>query len=175
MSGWKNTDTQANNAPKYLTSNWPGNTSVVLVDSARMANATFGVGANTKSAIAHQGWIKVTQGTGFVSSIAVSNVVPTLRYTSGYLTFTGTANTAANAQIVVTGTGANNVTIVLNNPGLGYNTAPTIAATGANNTGLVFTVTPGGRMGRITSETLVVLSNTFVTDANSGLPYFPGL
>jgi len=176
MSGWKNTEAQANNYPHYLDTNHPGNTHVYLVNAARMANTTFGTGGeNGETPLAHQGWIKVTQGTGFVTSIAVSNVVPTLRYTSGYLTFTGAANTAANAQIVVTGTGANNVTIILNNGGVGYNTAPTIAATGANNTGLVFTVTPGGRMGRVTTETLVALSNTVVTNANSGLPYFSGL
>jgi len=39
---------------------------------------------------------------------------------------------------------------------------------------LVFTVTPGGRMGRVTAETLVALSSPNVTNANSGLPYFTG-
>lgn len=177
MSGWKNTDAQANNYPHYLDTNHPGNTDIYLVNASRMANATFGTGgANGETPLAHQGWVKINQGKGFVGALAVSNVVPTLRYTSGFLTFAnGGASTAANAQIVVTGTGANNVTIVINNAGIGYNTAPTVTASGANNTGLVFTVTPGGRMGRVSAETLVALSTPTVTNANSGLPYFTGL
>lgn len=32
----------------------------------------------------------------------------------------------------------------------------------------------GGRAGRVQAETLVVISNPQITNANSGLPYFPG-
>jgi hypothetical protein len=170
MSQWGNKD-YANNVPKYLNTGASGayisNSNVFLVDSRRIANATFGNG----KAVAHQGWVKVIQGKGFVAGLTVANVVSTLKYSNTYLSFTGANTTPANAQIVVYN--GNNVTIVLNSPGSGYNTAPTVTASGANNTGLIFTVVPGGRMGRVQAETLVALSNPTITDsANSGLPYF---
>lgn len=167
MSQWGNKD-YANNVPKYLNTNHPGNTKVYLTSTSRLANATFGGG----KAVAHQGWVNITQGTGFVKSIAVSNVNPALTYSNAYITFAGANTTPANARVFVTGT--NNVTIILNNGGAGYNSAPTATATGANNGSLVFTITPGGRMGRVQSETIVALSSMTITNANSGLPYFTG-
>ena len=167
MAEWGKKD-YANNIHKYLSTNHPGNTNVYLVNSGRLANATFG----GDKAVAHQGWVKINQGTGFVSSIAVSNVSAKV-YTSGYLAIAGANTTAANARMVVTG--GNNISIIINNVGAGYNTTPTITASGANNNTLVFTASMGGRAGRIIPETLVVLSDPQVTDANSGLPYFTGL
>lgn len=170
MSQWGNKD-YANNVPKYLNTGSAGsyisNSNVFLVDSKRMANATFGAG----KAVAHQGWVKVTQGTGYVAGLTVANVNSSLTYANAYLSFTGSNTTPANGQIVVHG--GNNVTIVLNSAGAGYNTAPTVAVTGANNASLVFTVLPGGRMGRVQAETLVALSDpTLTAPATSGLPYF---
>jgi len=170
MSQWGNKD-YANNIPKYLNTNHPGNTNVYLVNSSRLANASFGGG----KAVAHQGWVKINQGTGFIQSIQVSNVSPTRVYTNTYLTIVGANTSPANAQILVTGAAGNNVTVILNNGGAGFSSVPTITAAGANNNTLVFTVTPGGRMGRVQAETLVALSQPTVTDANSGLPYFTGL
>lgn len=172
MSEWGTKD-YANNAPKYLNTNHPGNTNVYLVDSGRLANTVYpSTGAHVGI---HQGWVKVNQGTGFVQSIAVSNVNSSLRYSNTYLRIVGANTSSANAQLLVEGSGANVVSIVLNTPGAGYNTAPTITATGGNNASLIFTVTPGGRMGRVTYETLVCLANPQVSDANSGLPYFTGI
>lgn len=171
MSQWGNKD-YANNVPKYLNTGAPGayisNSNVYLVDSKRIANATFGSG----KAVAHQGWVKVTQGTGYVAGLTVSNVNTALTYANSYLAFTGTGTSAANAQMVVHG--GNNITIVLHSAGAGYNTAPTVAASNtANNASLVFTVRPGGRMGRVQAETLVALSDpTLTSPATSGLPYF---
>lgn len=169
MSQWGNKD-YANNVPKFLTNNHPGNTNVYLVSDSRLANATFGSG----KAVAHKGWVKINQGTGFVKELSVSNVNSNLTYANGYITFVGANTTPANARVYVTG--GNNVTIILNNGGAGYNSAPTATSTVANsnNSTLVFTVTPGGRMGRVQSETIVALSDTTITDANSGLPYFTG-
>lgn len=168
MSEWGKKD-YANNVPKYLNTNWPGNTNVYLVDGGRLANATFAAGHGA----CHTGWVKVTQGKGFVQAITVSNVNSSLKYSNTYLTITGANTSPANAQILVYN--GNTVVVRLNTPGYGYNTAPTITAAGANNTTLRFTVTPGGRMGRVSVETLVTLSNPQVSNANSGLPYFPGL
>ena len=166
MSEWGNKD-YANNAPKYLNTNHPGNTNVYLVNASRLANATFGSGKG----VAQQGWVKVFQGTGPVVSIAVSNVA-SRTYSNTYLSFVGANTTPANASLLVLGT--NNVSVILNSGGAGFTTAPTITAAGANNTTLTFTATMGGRANRVRAETLVALSNSTITDANSGLPYFTG-
>lgn len=166
MSEWGTKDF-ANNEPKYLQTNWPGNTNLYLVNASRLANASFGGG----EAVAHQGWVKINQGTGFVSGIAVSNVNSSI-YSNTYLTIAGANTTPANAQMVVLN--GNNISVVVNVKGAGYANIPTVTAAGSNNTTLVFSVTPGGRMGRIQPETLVALSQPIVTDANSGGTYFPG-
>lgn len=171
MALWGNTD-YANNEPKYLQTNHPGNTNVYLVSAGRLSNTS--IGSNTNHAVAHQGWVKVTPGVGHVAAINVSGVNTALRYANTYLAIAGANTTPANAQIIVTGAGANNVTVQLNATGTGYTAIPTVTATGANNAGLTFTVTPGGRLGRVQAETLVALSTINITDANSGLPYFVG-
>lgn len=169
MSQWGNKD-YANNVPKYLNTNHPGNTNVYLVNSSRLANASFGNSVN--HAVAHQGWVKINQGTGPVTSIAVSNVASRV-YSNGFLSISGANTTPANASLFVLG--SNNISIVINNPGAGYSSAPTVTATGANNSTLVFTTTVGGRAGRVQAETLVALSAPTITNANSGLPYFTGV
>lgn len=166
MSQWGIND-YANNAPKYLNTNHPGNTNVFLVGASRMANATFGSG----KAVAHQGWVKVIPGVGHVQSISVSNVASHV-YSNTFLSIVGANTTPANARMVVTGT--NNITVVVNSTGSGYTALPTITAEGANNTSLIFTAVGGGRLGRVQAETLVAISSPNITDANSGLPYFTG-
>lgn len=166
MSQWGNID-YANNAPKFLDTNHPGNTDVYLVSSSRLANATFGSG----KAVAHQGWVKIKQGTGPITSISVDGGPRT--YTNTYLTIAGANTTPANASLLVLGT--NTVSVVLRSGGTGFASAPTITANGANNSTLTFTATMGGRAGRVQAETIVALSETTITDANSGLPYFTGV
>lgn len=168
MSEWGNKDL-ANNAPKYLDNNWPGNSNVYLVNSSRLANATFGSGKAT----AHTGWVKINQGTGYVKEILVSNSNNSITYTNTYLTIAGSNTSPANAQLVVNGT--SNLSIILNDTGAGYNTVPTITASGSNNSTLIFTAIAGGRIGRVQAETLVCLSDPIVSDANSGLPYYTGV
>lgn len=171
MSQWGNKDF-ANNAPKFLetgaANTYFSNSEVYLVNAARLANASFGDG----KAVAHEGWVKVIQGTGGVRTIAVSNVNANLVYTNAYVTFAGSNTTPANAQIVVVG--GNNVSVILNNEGVGYSSVSASVA-GANNTTLTLTVTPSGRAGRVQAETLVAMSDPQVADANSGLPYFTGV
>lgn len=169
MSEWGKIDF-ANNEPKYLQTNHPGNTDVYLVNASRLANATFGGG----KAVAHQGWVKINQGTGFVAGLSVSNVNSSLTYANAFLSFAGANTTPANGRVVVLN--GNNVSVVLNVSGSGFEGVPTVSAgSTANNAGLIITVTPGGRMGRVQAETLVTLSNPTVADANSGLPYFTGV
>jgi hypothetical protein len=172
MSEWGNKDF-ANNVPSFLdtgaANTYFSNSEVYLVTDTRLANATFG----DDKAVAHKGWVKVIQGTGGVSSISVSNVNTNLVYTNAFVTFAGSNTTAANARLVVVG--GNNVSVVLNNNGAGYSSLPTATVSGANNTTLVFTVKPSGRVGRVQAETLVALSEATAFDANSGLPYFTGV
>ena len=63
MALWGNTD-YANNLPKYLNTNHPGNTNIYLVNDQRLSNTT--IGSNTNHTISHQGWVKVTPGIGHV-------------------------------------------------------------------------------------------------------------
>lgn len=170
MSQWGNKD-YANNVPKYLDSNHPGNTNVYLVNASRIANAASVAGKS----VSHQGWVKVKQGTGYIQTITVSGVNTSLTYANAYLNFAGSNTSPANGQVVVSGT--NNVTIVINTGGAGFASTPTVTSLGnnANNANLVFNVVMGGRAGRIQTETLVALSEPVVTDKDSGSPYFSGL
>ena len=145
MSEWGKLD-YANNEPQYLQTNHPGNSNVYLVTTSRLANATFGGGES----VAHQGWVKVFQGTGFVKDITVSNVNSNLVYTNTFLTIAGSNTTSANAKMVVTG--GNNVSVVVIVNGDGYSDIPTITASGSNNSTLLFSAVAGGRMGRVQSE-----------------------
>jgi hypothetical protein len=172
MSAWGNKDF-ANNEPKVLQTNTPGNTNLYMATDTRLANATFGSGKG----VAHSGWVNITQGTGFIKEIIVSKgTVTTDTFANGFLTITGggTANTTANARLLVLGT--NNVSIILNSGGSNYESTPTIAApAGSNNANLTFSVVMGGRANRVQAETLVALSEETALDTNSGLPYFTGV
>ena len=150
-----------------------------LVDGGRIANATFGNGTTFDNAVAHTGWNKIKQGRGCVYDIAVANVNPSLTYSNANITFaapTGGPNgITANGYITAYG---NVVITTVTSNGSAYNVIPTASIVGgsnANNNTLTFTIIPGGRLGRVQSETLVALSTPRVTNANSGLPYFPGL
>lgn len=70
MSGWKNTDAQANSKPSYLvhigrdqtfTNSYSNNT--ILVTSSRIANANVSFGVTSKSS-PHTGWVAMSKGTG---------------------------------------------------------------------------------------------------------------
>ena len=171
MSQWGNKDF-ANNTPKFLDTNHPGNTNVYMVSSGRLANASFGSANN--HAVAHQGWFKVQQGTGYVKSIAVANANVALTYANNFLTIAGANTTQANASLLVLD---NTVSVVLNSGGAGYTITPTVTSSvaNANNNLLTFSVTMGGRANRVQAETLVAVSDVVITDANSGLPYFTGV
>jgi hypothetical protein len=159
---------------RHIEYNYYANT--YLVDAGRIANATFGNGTTFDNSVAHTGWNKVTHGRGYVYDIAVGNVSSSLTYSNAYITFsapTGSPNaTVANGYITAYG---NVVTATLTSNGSSYNAIPTASVSGANNSTLTFTVVPGGRLGRISAETLVALSTPNVTNANSGGVYFPGL
>ena len=144
--------------------NYDNNT--FLITPSRIANATFGNGAIFDNSVAHAGWNQVKQGLGFVANLKVSNSVSSL-------SFSGSSTTPANGKLVVIGT--SNVSVVMNYRGEGYSSIPTVTAGNSNNATLIFTVTPGGRMGRTQAECLVALSSPKTANANSAMPYFSGL
>lgn len=167
MSGWKNTDQYANNMPKYLDTNYPGNTTVYLINQERIANS----GAIGESVV-HQGWVKVYPGVGPLTTITVDSYDSTKKYANADLIIRGVgANAVAN--LVVTGTGANNLAVSITNSGAGYwsNTKITANTTDANNGSLTFSFS-GGRIGRDLTETLVALSNAYSVTANSANTFF---
>jgi len=70
MSGWKSTDAQANNEPKYISTlgrerdyanTYSNNT--ILVTSSRLANSNTSYGV-VNGQTAHTGWVNYTVGTG---------------------------------------------------------------------------------------------------------------
>ena len=140
------------------------NKDTVLVTDGRLANASFG--DTTDHSGAHSGWNYVTTGTGPIAGIAVSNSNTSFVYTNTYINFFGANTSPANAQLIVIGTG--NVSVVLNSGGAGYSWPTANAGATTNNGSLIFTLTPGGRMGRVQCETLVTLSNATAYNANSG-------
>lgn len=141
MSLWGNID-QANNRPKYA------NTADVTGMTVAEAQANTGV--------AHPGWVKVTTGTGGVTSITISAggtgyangdaIVAANTTGSG---FSGSVTTNANG--VITGV---NITA----PG-SYTAAPALTITTSGGSAANLVATLGGRAGRVFKETLVAMSS----------------
>jgi hypothetical protein len=143
MPLWGKTD-QANNKPQILTI---ANTSVFGVDATEAA---------LKVGVAHPGWVKVTYGTGPVASLAVAN--GGTGYANGEaLIFTGDGSDAAGT-IGTNGSGVI-TSVTLSAGGTGYTTAPVVTVNTAAGTDAAFTVTMGGRSGRVHYETLVALKS----------------
>lgn len=102
MAGWKSTDAQANNEPKYISTlgrdtdyanNYSNNT--ILVTATRLANANSTLGVSSKQS-AHTGWVNYTVGTGGRAGRVQSEVLVALS--------TPTSADANAAQPFFTGT-----------------------------------------------------------------------
>lgn len=132
----------------------------------------------------HSGWVKQTLGTGGITTISISSGGTGIN-ASGFLTISGGSGTGANASY----TRANSqntlqsystnptwnviATVVINSPGTGFTSAPTVTYTGANTTRPTFTATVGGRAGRKFYETLVA-TGTIRGEDTADNTYFPG-
>ena len=174
MALWSNTDANTS-APKYVTNYLNvyqssanvnlayGNTTtgafitgqavgVFGVDTSEMANT-----ASIANRPAHAGWVLRETGMGGIATISAG---ATNKSNAGnaFITFTGggTGNTSANAQIFVNAVSNVVTSIVLNSPGL-YESAPT--GTVAGNANVSITITMGGRVGRVSTETLVAMGS----------------
>lgn len=167
MALWSNTDANTS-APKFAVASGFGvsgngdalfenQTIDAFVDNA--AVGVFGVTTTEKSSetsAQHAGWIIKKQGTGPVVSIT-ANTGAFSPDGNVFITFTGggTGNTTANARVTVNSV-SKLITGVTVNAGGEYLTAPTASAVNANAT---FTITMGGRAGRVQSETLVAMGS----------------
>ena len=155
-----------NNKPKYA------NTASVMGVSATEASNTLGHGEK----ITHAGWVKQTIGTGGIGSISIANAGQGIN-ANGFLVITGANTVQANVAYYVSSNAnsALNVitSLVVLNPGAGYTSAPTVTYAGANTVRPTFTVTPGGRAGRVFYETLVA-GGSITGDDTADDTYFPG-
>ena len=175
MSLWGNLD------------NATGNQKPIFSNTALTYGVSVTEAANTDvdgKKVTHSGWVKQTLGTGSISGVTIANVGSGINAT-GFLTISGgggaNANisyTTANSQNTLQAYSSNpawNViaAIVINNPGDGFTSAPTITYTGANTIRPLFTATVGGRSGRRFYETLVATGSITGDDSNDDT-YFPG-
>jgi hypothetical protein len=174
MALWSNTDANTS-APKYVTNYLNvtqsqnnvnlayGNTTtgafitgqsigVFGVDTSEMANT-----ASIANRPAHGGWVLREVGMGGVATIS-AGATNRSNVGNAFITFTGggTGNTSANAQLFVNAVSNVVTSIVLNNAGL-YESAPT--GTVAGNANVTITITMGGRVGRVSTETLVAMGS----------------
>lgn len=174
MALWSNTDANTS-APVYTVASGYGvsaNGFTMYGNTTSGAFATglalgvFGVTPEEESnttgegpIVTHAGWTLRKAGTGPVLNITVTN--PGANYRSnGFITFTGGGGTGANASYTVNTVSNTIVSVTVNSGGDGYLTSP--VATAANGTGVnsaVFTVTMGGRAGRVEYETLVAMGS----------------
>jgi hypothetical protein len=177
MALWGNIDA-SNNAPNFsgltgydtsvtdqsLANSRPSSVFSNTYMSATRTNVEFGVfgidvaeqtAMSNKSA--HAGWIARTKGAGPISSVvantnAVGPAASACTYTL-VLSGGGTNNTSAQVSVTTAATGRI-TTISVSNAGL-YTGTPTTNTFG--NT--VFTISMGGRNGRVTNETLVAMGS----------------
>lgn len=134
------------------------------VDAAEKSNTT-GEGPKTT----HAGWVVRKEGTGFINSVTIST--PGAGYSNGYVVITGGGGSNANISFTVNG-GGNIVSVLINNQGAGFNTAPVLVANTANTAVASLVAVMGGRTGRKTYETLVAMGS-MTPGANTDNAYFP--
>jgi len=177
MPLWGNLDGPTGNSkPKYA------NVSSTLGVSVTEKSNTQAIAAGNIPP--HSGWVKQTLGTGGVATITISAGGTGIN-AAGFLTISGGGGTGANAsyttansqntlQSFSTNPAWNVVaTVVLNSPGSGYTSAPTVTYVGANISRPTMTATVGGRAGRKFYETLVATGSITGEDTADNT-YFPG-
>jgi hypothetical protein len=192
---WGNKDyATGNNKPVYANTTYLISNSTIngsKANTSKYYGAVWGVSA-TEAAntlvdgkkVAHAGWVSQKIGTGPIQSIAITNGGSGYN-ANGFLTVSGggdgTVNvryTIANSQNTLESYSANAEwntisSLVIVNPGAGFNVAPTVIAGGANISSATFAVTLGGRAGRVNYETLVSMGS-MTEDNTADDKYFPG-
>lgn len=144
-----------------------------------LAETVYGVSvterANTTGALlglAHSGWNIIKKGKGGIASITIDSAGSGIN-ANGFLTLsaiTGANTVNANIAYYVSSNANSQLnvvtSVVIANPGTGYESAPTVVYNGTNTTRPTFTITMGGRVGRITSEVLVATGS--ISGDNAG-------
>jgi hypothetical protein len=177
MPLWGNLDgATGNSKPKYA------NVASTLGVSVTEQSNTQAIASGNLPA--HSGWVKQILGTGGIATITISSGGTGIN-AAGFLTISGGGGTGANVSYTTANSqntlqsyssnSAWNVvaTVVVNNPGTGFTSAPTVTYTGANSTRPTFTATVGGRAGRKFYETLVA-TGTIIGEDTADNTYFPG-
>jgi hypothetical protein len=195
MSLWGNLDGRTgNNKPVYANTTYRISNSTINGDEANTAKyygATYGVSATEASntladgkKVAHAGWVSQKIGTGPVASIAITSGGQGYN-AAGFLTISGGGDGTINVSYTIANSlnsmqsyssnARQNViaSITINSPGAGFNVAPTVIAGGSNIAPATFTVTLGGRAGRVQYETLVAMGSMTGDDPGDD-KYFPG-
>jgi hypothetical protein len=198
MSLWGNKDyATGNNKPVYANTTYVVSNSTIngsKANTAKYYGAVWGVSeteqSNTASIAAghhaqHAGWVSQKIGTGPIKSIAITSGGQGYN-AAGFLTISGggdgsvnVAYTIANSQNTLQSYSSNArwnaiSTLTIVNPGAGFNVAPTVIAGGSNIAPATFSVTLGGRAGRVQYETLVAMGS-ISGDNPSDNVYFQGI
>lgn len=198
---WGNKDfATGNNKPVYAnTSNVTSNSTIngTAAGNVKFYGIVAGVSANERTLAnsvpqqpAHAGWVSLKVGTGPITGISVTggtgiNAAGFLTITDASVTGTGTgANisfTTANSQNTLQTFSSNSAwntfgTLSIVNGGSGFSNASAITiSTNAANTSLgTFTITLGGRAGRVQTETLVAMGSMTFDDPKDNV-WFTGV
>lgn len=198
MSLWGNDDNATgNNKPKYANTSYRVSNSTIngsKANTAKYYGAVWGISATEQantlakadgSHSQHAGWISQKIGTGNVKTISINsggsgyNSGGFLRVTGGgdgtiNISYT-IANSLNSLQSFSTNAMLNTIaTLTIVNGGAGFNVAPTVTADGSNISPATFTVTLGGRAGRVNYETLVAMGSITGDDPADNV-YFYGV
>jgi hypothetical protein len=195
MSLWGNKDyASGNNKPLYANAS-PTASESTINGSAANTNAYYGnvwgvsatESANTLGdgqKVAHAGWVSQKIGTGPLATITITSPGSGIN-ANGFLAISGAGGTGANIKFEIANSqntlqsySANSawnvvVSATITDPGTGFTGTPTVVYNGANTTRPTFSVTVGGRAGRVNYETLVAMGS-MTEDTTADNTYFPG-
>ena len=196
MSLWTNLDgITGNGKPEYANTTDRVSNSTIngsKANTAKYYGAVYGVSA-TEAAntlvdgkkVAHAGWVSQKIGTGPIASVTIVNGGQGYN-SAGYIVVSGggdgtvnLAYTIANSRNTLQTYSSNSywntiATVVIHSPGAGFNVAPTLTPNGPNSANFAtFSVTLGGRAGRVQYETLVAMGSITGDDPGDD-KYFPG-
>ena len=198
MSLWGNLDgITGNNKPKYANTTYRISNSTIngsKANTAKYYGAVYGVSATEQANTLakadghhsqHSGWVSQKIGTGPIKTVTITNGGQNYN-SAGYIVVSGggdgTVNlsyTIANSRNTLETYSSNSywntiATVAIVNGGAGFNVAPTLVANGPNSANFAtFTVTLGGRAGRVQYETLVAMGSMTGDDPGDD-KYFPG-
>lgn len=198
MSLWGKLDTASGNQKPVFanTSNVQSNSSIhgTAANTAKYYGAVMGVSTGEQANAAskpqnpvHAGWVSVKYGTGPVVSISATGGSGI--NAAGYLLLTDTSahgqGTSVNASFTIANSQntlqsyssnaqlnvINTITVVNGGSGWSNASAITVVTNGANISQPTYTVTLGGRAGRIKTETLVAMGTISGDDPRDNVVY----